>query len=72
MLNELLFAVLHAAHRRIILYHLSHQGSPGTVLILSLKKKKKKQQIYPLFIWLHQILVVVCGIFEFRFGMQDP
>ena len=67
VLNELLFAVLHAAHRRIILYHLSHQGSPGNVLILSFKKKK---QIYS-FIWLHQILVVACGIFELRFGMQD-
>ena len=33
--------------------------------------KKKKQQIYSLFIWLHQILVVARRIFELRFGMQD-
>ena len=46
VLNELLFAVLHAAHRRIILYHLSHQGRPGNVLILSLKKKKTNLFIY--------------------------
>ena len=40
VLNELLFAVLHAAHRRIILYHLRHQGSPGkNILVFSFKKK---------------------------------
>ena len=36
VLNELLFAVLRAAHRRIILYHLRHQGSPGkNILVFS-------------------------------------
>ena len=69
VLNELLFALLHAAHRRIILYHLRHQGSPGkNVLVLSFKKN----QMYSLFIWLHQVSVAACGIFDLRFGLQDP
>ena len=61
VLNELLFAVLHAAHRRIILYHLRHQGSPGkNILVFSFKKKT-----YLFFIYL-AAPSLSCGMWDLR------